>query len=121
MTCASRGGPAQRFLSFDQAHSAPCTPMRDLLCSEAAQVIALANHGFAFLEKAVGDRGARVQGLKVLAEPVEFRADVQEHEQDSPVRRVVAVVFHVALHLQRPVCQELELERRGTTPGLPQS
>lgn len=62
-----------------------------------------------------------MQGLKVLAELVEFRADVQEHDQDSPVCRVVTVVFHVALHLQRPVCQERELERQGTAPGLPQS
>lgn len=76
--------------------------MRDLLCSEAAQVIALANQGFAFLEKAIGDRGAGVQRLEVLAELVELRADVQEHEHNSPVRRVAAVVFHVALHLQRP-------------------
>lgn len=46
--------------------------MRDLLCSEDAQVIALANQGFAFLEKAVGDRGARVQRLEVLTEFVKL-------------------------------------------------
>lgn len=70
-----------------------------VLCSEDAQVIALANQGFAFLEKAVGDRGAGVQGLKVLAQFVELRADVHEHEQNPPVGGVIAVMFHVALHL----------------------
>lgn len=85
--------------------------MTDLLCSEDAQVIALANQGFAFLEKAVGDRGAGVQGLKVLAQFVELRADVHEHEQNPPVGGVIAVMFHVALHLQRPSCQELERQR----------
>lgn len=76
---------------------------RDLLCSQAAQVIALADQGFAFLKEVVGDRGASVQGLELLAELVQVRADVQEHKQDPPVRGVVAVMLHVALHLQSPV------------------
>lgn len=70
-----------------------------ILGSEAAQVIALADQGFTFLEKAVGDRGARVQGLKVLTELAELGADVHEHDQNPPVGGVIAVVFHVALHL----------------------
>lgn len=62
----------------------------------------MANKGFTFLEEVVGDRGARVQGFKVLAELAQLRADVQEHEQNALVCGVVAVVFHVALHLRRP-------------------
>lgn len=68
VTHASGVEPTPRSLSSQQR----LCPVTDLLCSEAAQVIALANQGFAFLEKAVGDRGARVQGLKVLAELVEL-------------------------------------------------
>ncbi|KAF5920975.1 hypothetical protein HPG69_014664 [Diceros bicornis minor] len=54
-------------------------------------------------EEVVGDRGARVQGFEALAELAQLRADVQEHEQNAPVCGIVAVVFHVALDLQRPV------------------
>lgn len=62
----------------------------------------MAHEGLAFLEEVVGDRGSSVQGLEVLAELAELRADVQEHEQDAPVCGVAAVVLHVALHLQGP-------------------
>lgn len=116
--CASRGEPSLQ-VPILSAHSAPSTPTRDLLCSEAAQVIALANQGFALLEKAVGDRATRVQRLEVLAELVELRADVQEHEQNSPVRRVIAVVFHVALHLQRPHVRSWSWRDRGHCPSPP--
>lgn len=77
-------------------------PRSHLLCPEAAQVVALADQGFAFLEQVVGDRGARVQGLEALAQLVQLRADVQEHEQNAPVRGVVAVMVRVALYLQGP-------------------
>ena len=39
----------------------------------------MAHEGLAFLEEVVGDGGASVQGLEVLAELAELRADVQEH------------------------------------------
>lgn len=107
MTRASGVELAQRSLSSQQR----LCPVMDLLGSEAAQVIALADQGFTFLEKAVGDRGARVQGLKVLTELAELGADVHEHDQNPPVGGVIAVVFHVALHLQRPACQELGGQR----------
>lgn len=45
-------------------------PRSHLLGSEAAQVVALANEGFAFLKQVVGDRGAGVQGFEVLTQLV---------------------------------------------------
>ena len=62
----------------------------------------MANEGLAFLEEVVGDGGARVQGLEVLAQLAELCADVQEHKQDTPVCGVAAVVLRVALHLHGP-------------------
>ena len=60
----------------------------------------MADEAFALLQEVVGDGGAGVQGLEVLAQLAELRADVQEHEQDAPVRGIVAVMLHVALHLR---------------------
>lgn len=75
---------------------------RDSLGSQAAQVVALAHEGFAFLEEVISDRRARVQGLEALAELVQLGARFQKHEQDAPVCGVVAVVIRVALYLQKP-------------------
>lgn len=72
----------------------------DVLCSEAAEVVALANQGFASLKQVVGDRCAGVQGFEVLTQLAQLRADVQEQEQGAPVGGVVAVVLRVALHLR---------------------
>lgn len=95
-------------------------PRRDLLGSEAAQVVALANEGFAFLKQVVGDRGARVQGFEVLTQLVQLCADVQEHEQNPPVRGVVAVMLRVALHLRGHARRELGAPPRPSPPTLPE-
>ena len=78
----------------------------------------MAHEGLAFLEEVVGDGGASVQGLEVLAELAELRADVQEHEQDAPVCGVAAVVLRVALHLHGPSGRECP-GPPSTRPGPP--
>lgn len=69
-----------------------------VFCSQAAEGVALAHNGFAFLE-VVGDPRARMQGFEMLTELAQLRADrcPGTCAERTDLWRVAAL-FHVAQH-----------------------